>query len=254
MPFSSGLLHSFRPRQLASFSSGLLHSLVQGPGRQFTGLTEDEAEFPPAQVYSASTGDVIITAPARQYGGTSSAITVLPPAQVYSGNVGDVVPPIVSAFGFGGTTGGEVIFTILPAPLNLTATVVDAGDVDLVWIDASSGGADGFRVERSLTGQNTWEEIGETEPTETSFRDRFAIPLVTYDYRVFAFDSVGDSLPSNIAMATTPLPPNISTPPPPTTPADPQRNKLKPSEVEFLSPGVYGLEEDDEGNITGNKL
>jgi titin len=138
-------------------------------------------------------------------------------------------------------------------PTSLVATVIDAGDIDLSWTDNATDET-GFRIERSLTTLNDWSKIGQTGINEVTFRERFAVPAVTYDYRVFAFNVDGDSLPSNVVSAVTPLPPSLTISAPPVAPVNPPRNQISPENVEFNSPGVYGLEKDANGDITGFKF
>ena len=193
------------------------------------------APFPPPPTYGwVVSGVVAASPPVRQYGGpTGGRKKASLPTRFFSGTSDGIV-------------GG------LPAPINLTATVVDAGCIRLDWVDPGPD-EDGFRIERSLSGLGTWVVIGTVLADITTFLDRFAVPLVVYDYRVISFDAVRDSLPSSIATAVTQLPPTIPTGPPPTTPVDQQRNQIKPDSVEFKSPGVYGLETDENGNVIGFK-
>ena len=138
------------------------------------------------------------------------------------------------------------------APTDLLAIVVDAGDIDLSWTDNDTN-EDGFRIERSLASVNDWETIGQTLPDAPSFREAFAVPEVSYDYRVFAFNLDGDSAASNIVTAETPVPPDLAVFPPPVSPVDPPRNRIQPDNVEFKSPGIYGLERNVDGSVTGFK-
>jgi len=193
--------------------------------------------------------------------------TAIPPPPSFSGPTGGRFPAtagstfgrptggrvssILPARGFGALTGGS--FVGLPTPINLTATVIDAGCVRLDWIDAGPE-EDGYRVERSPAGMGDWTIIGTLDADVTTYLDRFAVPLVVYDYHVISFDAIKTSSPSNIATAVTPLPSDISTGAPPTSPVDPPRNRIEPDVLEFKSPGVYGLEKDNEGNITGFKF
>src|SRR5205085_3018903 len=64
----------------------------------------------------------------------------------------------------------------------------------------------GFRIERSLDGQN-FVEIAMVGPNVQSYNDTGLTPGTTYFYRVFAFNNFGNSDPSNIAADTTPKPP-----------------------------------------------
>ncbi len=135
---------------------------------------------------------------------------------------------------------------------NLVATVIDSGCVQLSWDDVGTT-EDGYRVERSLAGEDEWVTIGSVEEDTLTFLDEFAVPLVTYDYRVFSFEGSGDTHFSLVVSASTPLPPDVNVGPPPVAPEDPPRNRIKPDVVEFKSPGNYGLERDVNGNVTGFK-
>lgn len=206
------------------------------PPRHFGGPTGSAVAAPEApQVYSAPTAGKTSVPPPFFYGGTTA------------GRSSALVPPR----GFGGVTGG--VTGGIPAPINLTATALDAGCIQLNWVDPGPE-EDGYRIERSISGMNDWSTIGTVGANVVSFLDRFAVPLVVYDYRVFGFDDVRESLPSNIATAVTPLPPDLPVSPPPTTPTDQPRNRIEPDLVDFKSPGVYGLEKDEEGDVTGFKF
>jgi fibronectin type 3 domain-containing protein len=88
------------------------------------------------------------------------------------------------------------------APAGLVATVVSGVQVDLAWT-AATGIVDGYRVERSEDGGATWVPIV-TGLTTTGYSDVSVAPNTTYDYRVFAYNTAGDSPPSNVATVTTP--------------------------------------------------
>jgi len=139
------------------------------------------------------------------------------------------------------------------APSGLLAIVISAGDIDLSWTDNSLD-EDRFRIERSLEGMGDWIEIGQTLPDAPSFRERFAVPEISYDYRVIAVNLDGDSLSSNVVTAVTPPPPSLSTGPPPVAPVDPPRNRIQPKPISFESPGIYGLEKNANGNVVGFKF
>ncbi|HXG93439.1 MAG TPA: choice-of-anchor D domain-containing protein [Blastocatellia bacterium] len=113
--------------------------------------------------------------------------------------------------GFSGDAGDFRIFLepsiplAPPAPSDLTATAVSSTEIDLAWHDNSSNEL-GFRIERSLDGQN-FTQIAELGPNTTGFNDTGLTPATTYFYRVFAFNNFGQSDPSNIAADTTQAPP-----------------------------------------------
>ncbi len=90
------------------------------------------------------------------------------------------------------------------APTTLAATAFSATQVDLTW-GLPTGTITGFRVERSTDSGATWPvNFVIVNPAAVSYSDITALPATTYSYRVFAYNAAGDSLPSNIATATTP--------------------------------------------------
>lgn len=109
------------------------------------------------------------------------------------------------------------------APTGLTATAIDAGQVDLAWTDNSTD-EDGFRVERRLGQEGTFGTLIQLGLDATLHSDLTVVAETEYCYRVLTFNENGDSGPSNIACATTPaseLPPDPSTVAPPIDPTVP---------------------------------
>ncbi len=103
---------------------------------------------------------------------------------------------------------------VAPAdPINLTSTFVGASQVDLAWIDQANN-EDGFRIERSDNG-GPWTAIGTTLANVVTFSDTTVAPASNYSYRVFAFNTVGDS-----ANSTNELPVTTTTGTPPTAPSN----------------------------------
>jgi len=232
----------------------------------YSGPTSGQASIPPPRGFGGTTEGAFPPAPGGSFSGTTAGSAAIPPNQTFSGPTegravvtvrgysgptagrSSNIPPVR---GFGAATGGVVAG--IPQPENLTATVVDAGCIRLDWVDPSDEET-GYRLERSLENANDWETIADLPEDAETFLDRFAVPLTVYDYRVIGFNEVRESVPSNIATAVTPLPPDISTGPPPSAPVDPPRNQIEPDVVEFKSPGSYGLEKDEDGNVTGFKF
>lgn len=89
------------------------------------------------------------------------------------------------------------------APTQLTATTASGSEIDLAWTD-NADNEDGFTIERSPGGQNTWTEIATIEADVTTHSDTGLATDTTYDYRVRAFNTGGTSTWSNTASATTP--------------------------------------------------
>jgi hypothetical protein len=112
-----------------------------------------------------------------------------------------------NAAGNSGYTGPASATTAAPppatpaAPTGLAAVAVSSARINLSWTDAS-GNEDGFRVERSSDGA-AFSPVGTVPANVTSYADTGLPPSTTRFYRVRAFNSIGDSAPSNGASATT---------------------------------------------------
>lgn len=110
--------------------------------------------------------------------------------------------------------GQYFIFANLPdvqappaAPSDLSAAALSFDQIGLNWLD-QSGNEDGFTVERSPNGDDTWTPIAAVGPNVTSYTDTGLSSRTTYFYRVLAYNGLGVSDYSNSAEATTPgLPP-----------------------------------------------
>ena len=85
------------------------------------------------------------------------------------------------------------------APTNLTATATSSTAVALSWT-AGSSNQTGYKLDRSSDGGTTWATIA--SPTGTTYTDTGLTAGMTYDYRVRATNSAGDSPNSNVATAT----------------------------------------------------
>lgn len=91
--------------------------------------------------------------------------------------------------------------TIPVAPSNLSAVAMSDSEIALDWSD-NSGNETGFRLERSVDGVN-WYEVAVVGSDMTSFTDNGLLAETTYQYRVRAYNSNGNSSYSNIGSATT---------------------------------------------------
>jgi len=91
------------------------------------------------------------------------------------------------------------------APSGLSATALSNSEVDLDWTDNSFNEA-GFRIERSPGGAETWTEVDTVGKNVTTYRDGGLDAATAYDYRVRAYNAMGNSDYSNAASATTDSP------------------------------------------------
>jgi hypothetical protein len=91
--------------------------------------------------------------------------------------------------------------TVPTAPTSLAATTQSSSSIALTWTDKSSDET-GFKVQRSLDGVN-WSEVASLGSNVTSFTNTGLSASTTYSYRVYAYNSVGNSAFSNTASATT---------------------------------------------------
>lgn len=92
------------------------------------------------------------------------------------------------------------------APANLVITDAGTDFIVLEWTD-SSDNEESFSIEISADGGETWDLIGILELDTTTARIAGLESGLTYQFRVYASNSVGDSDSSNIAEAATlPLP------------------------------------------------
>lgn len=92
------------------------------------------------------------------------------------------------------------------APANLVVTNAGTDFIVLEWTD-SSDNEESFSIEISTDGGETWDLIGILELDTTTARIAGLESGSTYQFKVYASNSVGDSDSSNIAEAATlPLP------------------------------------------------
>jgi len=91
-------------------------------------------------------------------------------------------------------------------PGNLTATNIFENQIRLAWQDNSSDET-GFAVQRAITATGPWTQIAFV--TGTNATDCALDGGVEYFYQIRAANSFGQSLPSNIASATTPATNNL---------------------------------------------
>jgi hypothetical protein len=118
----------------------------------------------------------------------------------------------VVAFNQGGDSQPSNVATVttlpLPpaAPTNLVASAQSPTQVNLTWAD-NADNETGFRVERCTgAGCTNFASLAQLAANAATYADTTAVANTTYSYRVFAFNTGGDSQPSNVATVTTPLP------------------------------------------------
>lgn len=89
------------------------------------------------------------------------------------------------------------------APSDLAASVfkTQSNYVELTWTD-NSNNEDGFGIERSTDGQN-FTAIDSVGTDIATYQDYAIAPLTTYYYRVFAYNTAGNSAASNEVNVTT---------------------------------------------------
>ena len=99
-----------------------------------------------------------------------------------------------------------------PAPSNLTATAVSAGQIDLAWTNTSTN-PEYIAIERCDGGMGmcadpaaAWTFVAWTDLNATTFSDTGLVASATYTYRVLACNPGGGACsdPSNLASASTP--------------------------------------------------
>jgi fibronectin type 3 domain-containing protein len=133
---------------------------------------------------------------------SSNALIVSSSQGIYGGDV----------YSFSGSSGSTP--TASSPPTGLTATAVSSSQINLSWTAPSNNGGSpitGYNVYRGTTsgGEGTTAIATVTGP---SYADSGLTNGQAYYYKVTAINSVGESLPSNEASATTlPLPPATPT-------------------------------------------
>ena len=104
--------------------------------------------------------------------------------------------------------------TSLPVPpSNLTGTIASTTQINLTWADNSTNET-GFKIERK-TGNGTYAIVGNTSMNITTFSNNGLTPNTTYTYRVYSYNTDGNSLTSSneLTINTTIVinPPTITT-------------------------------------------
>jgi predicted phage tail protein len=87
-------------------------------------------------------------------------------------------------------------------PSNLDAFTVSNSQVNLSWAD-NSNNEEGFKIERKTGVTGDWNFLAAVGSGITLYNNINLVPSTEYLYRVYAYNSVGNSVYSNIDSATT---------------------------------------------------
>ncbi|MFC1572707.1 fibronectin type III domain-containing protein [Candidatus Eisenbacteria bacterium] len=93
--------------------------------------------------------------------------------------------------------------TVPLAPNDLTATAVSPVGIDLAWVDQAINES-GFHIQRRLAPAGEWQALVPSPGANAnSFEDRDLIPSTEYEYRIRAYNQIGNSGWSDVAVDTT---------------------------------------------------
>ncbi len=100
--------------------------------------------------------------------------------------------------------------TIPAAPASLTATAVSSAQINLAWT-CSAANEDGFKIYRSTDGTN-FAQVATAAINATSYSNTGLVGNTKYYYKVYSYNTAGNSAASNVASDTTaPNPPTSLT-------------------------------------------
>jgi hypothetical protein len=88
------------------------------------------------------------------------------------------------------------------APTSLKTTVISNSQINLTWTDTATN-AFGYYVDEKTVTSNTWVQVGSTGSTGTSYGAVGLAPGTAYDFEVQAFNALGTSAFTSVAVATT---------------------------------------------------
>jgi len=94
---------------------------------------------------------------------------------------------------FGCSSNNNGTLTVVPlAPTNLTGSTISTTQINLSWTDNATN-EDGYKIERK-TGTGSYAVVGSTATNLTTFSDLGLTPNTSYTYRVYAYNSAGNSV------------------------------------------------------------
>lgn len=125
----------------------------------------------------------------------------------FNGENRTVGPVDIGAYEFSTTTS-----TLPLPPSNLIGISNTANSLLINWTD-NANNESGYRIERSLTANSNFKQIGTVDMDATSYQDDNLNPNTTYYYRARAYNDVGFSEYSNVLKLTT-KPVQVSLPEP----------------------------------------
>jgi len=99
----------------------------------------------------------------------------------------------ISLIFFGCSTNNNGTVTVVPlSPTNLTGSVISTTQINLSWTDNATN-EDGYKIERK-TGTGNYAVVGSTGSNMTTFSDLGLTPSTSYTYRVYTYNSAGNSI------------------------------------------------------------
>jgi subtilisin family serine protease len=122
----------------------------------------------------------------------------------------DKLPNLTNYVLTGGRLNAYEAISSLLTPSDLSAESTDPNAVLLNWKDNATH-EDGYRIERRLASSTTYTEIATAPSNTDTFTDSTTSGGVSYEYRVRAFNTIGNSQYSNEASVTTPTAPAPAT-------------------------------------------
>lgn len=134
--------------------------------------------------------------------------TTATPTQVSNAILGNATTGVLSSLGTGSPN--LLLYSLITgpvtpppsAPTGLSATATSSSAIALSWTD-NANDETGFKIERSSNGGTTWSLLATLGANVTTYSNTGLPSGSTYAYRVYAYNSNGNSAYSNTASATT---------------------------------------------------